>query len=107
MCVCEVPFFWYARQILDRLGIYGSLVLTFAGYTVRFIIYRCERQKRTRLLGVGECPLNLGSLYNARGFPTTPRLLQLYDVALDGHRLGAAPRADLCHHVERSHHPRL
>lgn len=45
MCVCEVPFFWYARQILDRLGIYGSLVLTFAGYTVRFIIYRCGRGK--------------------------------------------------------------
>lgn len=48
MCVCEVPFFWYARQILDRLGIYGSLVLTFAGYTVRFIIYRCERGKDTQ-----------------------------------------------------------
>ena len=46
MCVFEVPFIWYSRQILDRLGIYGSLVLTFAGYTVRFIIYRCGDWRR-------------------------------------------------------------
>ena len=39
MCAAEVPFFRMSGDILDRLGVYGTLSLVGGAYAIRFCYY--------------------------------------------------------------------